>query len=67
VFTAGTLDRPRSLADDLDSPAALAAVDAWAGRVLAGDDEALSDAHAVAAVDALLGVDLQDRPPRGRS
>lgn len=55
-----------ALADDLDSPAALAAVDAWAGRVLAGDDEALSDAHAVAAVDALLGVDLQDRPRRRR-
>jgi len=34
--------------------------------VLAGDDEALSDAHAVAAVDALLGVDLQDRPRRRR-
>jgi L-cysteine:1D-myo-inositol 2-amino-2-deoxy-alpha-D-glucopyranoside ligase len=48
-----------ALADDLDAPAALAAVDAWAGAssVVAGDD---ADAPALVArvCDALLGVRL---------
>ncbi len=47
------------LADDLDSPGAIAAVDAWAAATLAGDH---SDDHAPDvvrdAVDALLGVAL---------
>jgi L-cysteine:1D-myo-inositol 2-amino-2-deoxy-alpha-D-glucopyranoside ligase len=54
------------LADDIDTPAALAVVDEWAGRVLAGDPRARADAHAVAAIDALLGIDLQDLPRRRR-
>jgi L-cysteine:1D-myo-inositol 2-amino-2-deoxy-alpha-D-glucopyranoside ligase len=47
------------LADDLDSPAALAAVDAWAGEALErrGRDES-APALARDAVDALLGVAL---------
>jgi L-cysteine:1D-myo-inositol 2-amino-2-deoxy-alpha-D-glucopyranoside ligase len=47
------------LADDLDTPAALAAVDAWAGEALdrRGRDEG-APALARAAVDALLGVAL---------
>jgi L-cysteine:1D-myo-inositol 2-amino-2-deoxy-alpha-D-glucopyranoside ligase len=47
------------LADDLDTPRALAAVDAWAAageRGEATDDDAPGDV--TAAVDALLGVDL---------
>jgi L-cysteine:1D-myo-inositol 2-amino-2-deoxy-alpha-D-glucopyranoside ligase len=50
------------LADDLDTPAALAAVDAWAGEALErrGRDEA-APALARDAVDALLGVDLRPR------
>ncbi|MEU4822541.1 cysteine--1-D-myo-inosityl 2-amino-2-deoxy-alpha-D-glucopyranoside ligase [Actinomadura sp. NPDC023710] len=43
------------LADDLDTPAALAAVDAWASAD--GDDEA-APAQAAAIVDALLGIAL---------
>jgi L-cysteine:1D-myo-inositol 2-amino-2-deoxy-alpha-D-glucopyranoside ligase len=48
------------LADDLDSPGALAAVDAWADAVLAGPDGAgPEDAELVRdTVDALLGVAL---------
>jgi L-cysteine:1D-myo-inositol 2-amino-2-deoxy-alpha-D-glucopyranoside ligase len=47
------------LADDLDTPAALAAVDAWAGEALdrRGQDTA-APAIARQAVDALLGVSL---------
>jgi len=45
----------RALADDLDTPAALRAVDDWADGVLAGGD---GDATAADAVDALLGVEL---------
>ncbi len=52
------------LADDLDSPGAIAVVDAWAARTLAaGEDDELDDgAPAVVAdaVDALLGVLLQE-------
>ncbi|MEV4004697.1 cysteine--1-D-myo-inosityl 2-amino-2-deoxy-alpha-D-glucopyranoside ligase [Actinomadura sp. NPDC049753] len=43
------------LADDLDTPAALAAVDAWASAE--GDDDA-APAQAAAVVDALLGIAL---------
>lgn len=55
-----TVSRLRDhLADDLDTPRALAAVDAWAAAALSGDG---SDSTAPAlirdAVDALLGVDL---------
>jgi L-cysteine:1D-myo-inositol 2-amino-2-deoxy-alpha-D-glucopyranoside ligase len=50
------------LADDLDTPAALAAVDAWAGEALErrGRDEA-APALARDAIDALLGVALRPR------
>ncbi|MCF6746081.1 cysteine--1-D-myo-inosityl 2-amino-2-deoxy-alpha-D-glucopyranoside ligase [Blastococcus sp. KM273128] len=49
------------LADDLDSPGAIALVDAWAARTLAGGDDLEEHAPQVVAdaVDALLGVDLQ--------
>lgn len=44
------------LADDLDTPGALAAVDAWAEATIAGDDSDPSAGTAVAsALDALLG------------
>jgi L-cysteine:1D-myo-inositol 2-amino-2-deoxy-alpha-D-glucopyranoside ligase len=51
------------LADDLDSPGAIAAVDAWAAATLAGGDggpdlEDGAPALVRDAVDALLGVDL---------
>nr|MDA8321057.1 hypothetical protein [Actinomycetota bacterium] len=49
------------LADDLDAPGAIAAVDAWADAVLAGrvDDSPARSAGLVAdSVDALLGVRL---------
>jgi L-cysteine:1D-myo-inositol 2-amino-2-deoxy-alpha-D-glucopyranoside ligase len=48
-----------ALADDLDAPAALAAVDAWAGAssVVEGDD-AYAPALVAQACDALLGVRL---------
>ncbi|MGY1835936.1 cysteine--1-D-myo-inosityl 2-amino-2-deoxy-alpha-D-glucopyranoside ligase [Blastococcus sp. SYSU DS0510] len=50
------------LADDLDSPGAIALVDAWAARTLAGGDDLEEHAPQVVsdAVDALLGVDLQE-------
>ncbi|HEV7212928.1 MAG TPA: cysteine--1-D-myo-inosityl 2-amino-2-deoxy-alpha-D-glucopyranoside ligase [Blastococcus sp.] len=56
------------LADDLDSPGAIALVDAWAARSLAGADAAGDDADfedespriVCDAVDALLGVALGD-------
>jgi L-cysteine:1D-myo-inositol 2-amino-2-deoxy-alpha-D-glucopyranoside ligase len=48
-----------SLARDLDAPAALAAVDAWAGASLAIDgDDAEAPALIARAADALLGVTL---------
>lgn len=50
----------RAMAAELDLPAALREVDAWAAAALAG---ASHDPGAVAAVDALLGIDL--RPRRG--
>ena len=51
-----------ALADDLDAPAALAAVDAWAGASLAIDgDDADAPALVARAVDALLGVRLWRR------
>jgi L-cysteine:1D-myo-inositol 2-amino-2-deoxy-alpha-D-glucopyranoside ligase len=47
------------LADDLDAPGALAAVDAWADAALGGDGEDTAAPALVAAtVDALLGVQL---------
>ncbi|MGI8331898.1 cysteine--1-D-myo-inosityl 2-amino-2-deoxy-alpha-D-glucopyranoside ligase [Actinomadura scrupuli] len=47
------------LADDLDAPGALAAVDRWAGRALAGaGDDALAPGQVRALADALLGVAL---------
>ncbi|MGY1669074.1 cysteine--1-D-myo-inosityl 2-amino-2-deoxy-alpha-D-glucopyranoside ligase [Geodermatophilus sp. SYSU D00710] len=50
------------LADDLDSPGAIAVVDAWAAATLAGDGDAEDGAPAMVAdaVDALLGVALQE-------
>ncbi|MBA2694456.1 MAG: cysteine--1-D-myo-inosityl 2-amino-2-deoxy-alpha-D-glucopyranoside ligase [Actinobacteria bacterium] len=45
------------LADDLDAPAALAAVDHWAAQVLDGQ---VTSGLVVRAVDALLGVSLTD-------
>jgi L-cysteine:1D-myo-inositol 2-amino-2-deoxy-alpha-D-glucopyranoside ligase len=48
-----------ALADDLDAPRALAAVDKWADDALAGvEDEAADGDLVAAAVDALLGVRL---------
>jgi L-cysteine:1D-myo-inositol 2-amino-2-deoxy-alpha-D-glucopyranoside ligase len=48
-----------ALADDLDAPAALAAVDAWADASLAIDgDDAYAPSLIARAVDALLGVAL---------
>ena len=47
------------LADDLDTPGALAAVDAWAEATLAGDhSDPVAGAAVTTAVDALLGVTL---------
>jgi L-cysteine:1D-myo-inositol 2-amino-2-deoxy-alpha-D-glucopyranoside ligase len=50
------------LADDLDSPGAIALVDAWAARSLAGGPETEEEAPRIVcdAVDALLGVALGD-------
>jgi L-cysteine:1D-myo-inositol 2-amino-2-deoxy-alpha-D-glucopyranoside ligase len=53
----------RRLADDLDAPSALAAVDRWAEEVrlrggTAGSDDASAPAQVRAAVDTLLGVAL---------
>jgi L-cysteine:1D-myo-inositol 2-amino-2-deoxy-alpha-D-glucopyranoside ligase len=48
-----------ALADDLDAPTALAAVDAWAGASVAIDGDDTDAPSSVArAVDALLGVRL---------
>ena len=45
------------IADDLDTPGALAAVDAWAGEALAGDAEQPAACGLIArAIDRLLGV-----------
>ena len=50
-----------ALADDLDAPAALAAVDAWAGASVAIDGDDTDAPSSVArAVDALLGIRLQE-------
>ncbi|WP_326823461.1 cysteine--1-D-myo-inosityl 2-amino-2-deoxy-alpha-D-glucopyranoside ligase [Streptosporangium sp. NBC_01639] len=48
------------MTDDLDAPGALAAVDAWAGRALAGEGGTVAGAPALVreTVDALLGVEL---------
>lgn len=47
------------LADDLDTPGALAAIDAWAQATLSGDESDPGAGTAItAAVDALLGVSL---------
>jgi L-cysteine:1D-myo-inositol 2-amino-2-deoxy-alpha-D-glucopyranoside ligase len=48
------------LADDLDSPGALAAVDAWADEALRRPSSGVADAgsRVAEAVDALLGVAL---------
>lgn len=57
----GTLAAIRAaVADDLDAPAALAAVDAWAERSLAGSEEIFEGAPGVMAraVNTLLGVRL---------
>jgi L-cysteine:1D-myo-inositol 2-amino-2-deoxy-alpha-D-glucopyranoside ligase len=55
------------LADDLDTPGAIALVDAWAAQTLAGGDDTEDDALeqeapriVCDAVDALLGVALGD-------
>lgn len=50
------------LSDDLDSPGAIAVVDAWAAATIAGSGEQEEQAPAIVcdAVDALLGVALQD-------
>ena len=49
----------RRLADDLDAPLALAAVDRWVEEQrLRGGDDAGAPALVVRAVDALLGVAL---------
>jgi L-cysteine:1D-myo-inositol 2-amino-2-deoxy-alpha-D-glucopyranoside ligase len=50
------------LSDDLDSPGAIALVDDWAARTLAGGADLEDEAPRVIcdAVDALLGVELQD-------
>ena len=48
-----------ALADDLDAPAALAAVDAWAGASsVVGGDDAYAPPLVARACDALLGVRL---------
>ena len=48
------------LSDDLDSPGAIALMDDWAARTLAGDPDAEEEAPRIAcdAVDALLGIAL---------
>jgi L-cysteine:1D-myo-inositol 2-amino-2-deoxy-alpha-D-glucopyranoside ligase len=52
------------LSDDLDTPAALAAVDDWAGEALErGGTDRDAPALAAAAVDSLLGVALRWAPP----
>ena len=52
-----------ALSDDLDAPAALRAVDAWADRAVAGQgDDQEAGGEVARAVDALLGVDLAATP-----
>ena len=52
-------DVRRALADDLDSPKAMALVDDWASRTLAGDDSDPTAQGLVArTIDALLGIAL---------
>jgi L-cysteine:1D-myo-inositol 2-amino-2-deoxy-alpha-D-glucopyranoside ligase len=46
------------LADDLDTPGALAAVDAWAEQARGGGDDPTAPRLVRDAVDALLGVAL---------
>jgi L-cysteine:1D-myo-inositol 2-amino-2-deoxy-alpha-D-glucopyranoside ligase len=55
-----TIDRiRRALADDLDSPAALRAIDSWAGRALSeGGDQPDGPGLVSRAMDALLGLRL---------
>ena len=50
------------LSDDLDSPGAIALMDDWAARTLAGDADAEEEAPRVVgdAIDALLGISLGD-------
>ena len=50
------------LSDDLDSPGAIALVDDWAARTLAGDPDAEEEAPRIVcdAIDALLGIALGD-------
>ena len=57
---APTIERLRQhLADDLDTPKAIAAVDAWAADALEGlGGDAAAPGEIVAAVDALLGIPL---------
>ncbi|WP_418154661.1 cysteine--1-D-myo-inosityl 2-amino-2-deoxy-alpha-D-glucopyranoside ligase [Actinoalloteichus caeruleus] len=56
-----TLDRVRTyLSDDLDTPAAFAALDSWAAEAAAGaGDDRDAPGLVATAVDALLGVDLR--------
>jgi L-cysteine:1D-myo-inositol 2-amino-2-deoxy-alpha-D-glucopyranoside ligase len=56
------------LADDLDSPGAIALVDAWARDTLAGDGDLEDEAPRIVcdAVDALLGIAL-DSSARNRA
>ncbi|HMG29750.1 MAG TPA: hypothetical protein VK585_06495, partial [Jiangellaceae bacterium] len=58
----GVLSEVRArLADDLDTPAALAAVDGWADQALAHDGrDPTAPAVVRALADTLLGVDLED-------
>jgi hypothetical protein len=52
-----------AIADDLDAPSALGAVDAWAEAALAGHgDDAAAPRHVSDTVAALLGVDLEAFP-----
>ena len=53
-------DMRAAMANDLDAPAALAAVDRWAGIALTGDAEACAADQALVsdAIDALLGIEL---------
>ncbi|WP_152364774.1 cysteine--1-D-myo-inosityl 2-amino-2-deoxy-alpha-D-glucopyranoside ligase [Microlunatus speluncae] len=62
VGSAETLAEVRAaLRNDLDAPAALAAIDAWAGATLTIDsDDTEAPTLIAAAADALLGVRLQD-------
>jgi L-cysteine:1D-myo-inositol 2-amino-2-deoxy-alpha-D-glucopyranoside ligase len=57
---AGLLQHMRDrLADDLDAPGAIAAVDDWAAKTLQGEgDDATAPALMAQAVDALLGIEL---------